>query len=468
MTPWSRGLSRRRFLHLSAGLSAGLVVAACAPAPAPTPTPVSKPTEKPAERPAPAAAQPTGKEVVKLIWTGWNPVDFWRPVADEFEKENPDIKVEYVHLPDYKKQTTMLAAGERDDVLNTRDDDLAGYADAGFIAPLDMSFPGLKEVDADTYEGNLAAMIYKGKRYGLSFYTDFHTLMYNHPKLTQAGFTEPPKNLDELKQQALTIKQKGIAEYPIYMWLQQESNFKESMYALLEASGVQIFDRDGNAISDNPQFVRLLEWLIAAFHDSKIMDLANLNTSDELTVEAFMAGKHVFQATNRYDLRKLNDPKQSKIAVEGQRVVRPMIMPGLEPESKGTTQWTRMITVNAKTPYMDQARRLQFFAGAKNKKGEYWTAKYLHAKYGLGFVYKSLASDPDIVKAEQTWGDPELFARQKATARPRQGLQAAWYSEWDNAMQAEWHKAMLKQITPKEAVANIAKKWNELKKQYGG
>jgi multiple sugar transport system substrate-binding protein len=486
--------ARRRFVGLVLGsVGAGALLAACGGAPvAPTPAPAkpaeSKPAEsKPADKPtaaAPAAPAPTkaaekpadkapsaagppaAAGQVKLIWTGWNAVDLWRPAADEFEKENPDVKVEYVQLPDYKKQTTMLAAGERDDVLNTRDDDLAGYADAGFIVPLDMSYPGVKDVDADTYEGNLAAMTYKGKRYGLSFYTDFHTLMYNYKKLDEAGFKEPPKNLNELKQQALAAKEKKIADFPIYVWFQQESNFKETMYALMESSGVQILDQNGNAPSDNPQFVKLLEWVVDGFQNAKIFDLSNLNIEDGQTMEAFMAGKHVFQATNRYDLRTMNDPKKSKIAVEGDRVVRPMVMPGTEPTSKGTTQWTRQITIHAKTPYMDQSRRLHFFAGAKNKAGAYWTAKYLHQALGLGFVYKSLANDADIIKGEKTWGDPELFAKQKETARPRQGLDAAWYSEWDNAMQAEWHKAILKQISPKEAVANTGAKWNDLKKQF--
>ncbi len=233
------------------------------------------------------------------------------------------------------------------------------------------------------------------------------------------------------------------------------------------ANGGSFLDDSDNAPTDNPTEVAVIEWLVDGFQNTKILDLSNLTMTDEDSVQLFMDGKTVFHGTNRYDLRKLNDPKQTKMAVEGQKIFRMMIMPGMK-DSQGTVSWTRSITVNAKTKYPDQARKLQFVAGAKNKDGVYWSAKNLHARFGLGFVYKSLATDPDIVKGEETWGDPPLFAKQKESARVREGTQLAWYSEWDNAMTAEWHKAFLKQQASKDSVANVAKKWNDLKKQYGG
>jgi hypothetical protein len=87
-----------------------------------------------------------------------------------------------------------------------------------------------------------------------------------------------------------------------------------------------------------------------------------------------------------------------------------MIMPGLQ-DSKGTVSWTRQCAVVKASKLQDEARKFQYFFGGKNKDGQYWTAKYLHAKYGLGFVYKSMANDPDIVKSEQIWGDPPLLAK---------------------------------------------------------
>jgi multiple sugar transport system substrate-binding protein len=450
----------------AASTSVGLL-AACVPqaAPAPAPSSAEAPAESAAEAPAEAPAAP---EKPHLIWTGWNTLEFYGPVADEFMKENPDIEVEYRQLADYKQQITLLVAGEQTDVIVTRDDDKAGFAAAGFIRPIDDQI-GVQELVDDMFEGNVRAMTYEGKLYGLPYYTDFHTIMYNSKLLEQAGFSEPPQTLDDLKEVCLELKNQGVADYPLRMWLYQESNFKEPLYALVYASKGEWVDENWNPICDQPGSIveQTLNWMVDAVNTWQIMDPANLEMTDEDVIELFQTGQTVFQGTNRYDLRALNDPEQTAQAVQDERVFKPMLMPGLEGAAgQGTIAWTRQYTINAKAVDQDAAARLQYFAGGKNAAGEYWSAKQWHERFGLGFAYKSLGSDPDIVEGENRWGDPELFAKQKETAVPRAGIDAPWYSEWDNAMQAEWHKALLGQITPSEATKAMADKWIELRDSF--
>jgi multiple sugar transport system substrate-binding protein len=447
-------LTRRAFLKAAATSSGALLLAAC----------VAPQGAAPASSGAEAQAAPDQTKP-HLIWTGWNAVEWYQPVAEEFMKENPDVEVEYRMLADYKQQITLFAAGEQTYVLVTRDDDKAGFADAGFIRAVDDEL-GVAEAKEDLYEGNLKAMTYQGSLYGLPYYTDFHTIMYNSTLLEQAGFSEPPKTLNELTEMSVAAKSAGIADYPLRMWLFQESNFKEPMYALVFGSGGEWVDENWAPICDQPGSVveQILTWMVDAF-DKGIMDPANLEMTDADIDEFLMNGQTVFQGSNRYDLRRFNDPEQTPQAVAGERVFRPMLMPGLEGPG-GTIVWTRQYTVNATAVDQAAAARLQYFAGAKNQAGEYWTAKQWHSRFGLGFAYKSLATDADIVAGEESWGDPELFAQQKETAKVRNGLEAPWYSEWDNFMQAEWHKAVLKQIPPSEATKNMADKWRELMEGY--
>lgn len=456
-----RMITRRDFLKIAAASTSAGLLAACVPQQAPpSETAAESAAESPAEK-APAPEKP------HLIWTGWNTLEFYGPVADEFMKENPDIEVEYRQLADYKQQITLLAAGEQTDVIVTRDDDKAGFAAAGFIRPIDDEL-GVQELVDDMYEGNYRAMTYEGKLYGLPYYTDFHTIMYNSKLLEQAGFSEPPQTLNELKEVSLAIKDQGIVDYPLRFWLYQESNFKEPMYALVYASKGEWVDDNWNPICDQPDSVveQTLDWMTQAVHTWEIMDPANLEMTDEDVIELFQTGHTVFQGTNRYDLRELNDPEQTAEAVEGERVFKPMLMPGFEGAGQGTIAWTRQYTINSQAVDQEAAFRLQYFAGGKNAAGEYWTAKQWHSRFGLGFAYKSLGEDPDIVEGENRWGDPELFAKQKETAVPRAGVDAPWYSEWDNLMQAEWHKAVLNQITPAEATKAMADKWNELRDSF--
>lgn len=449
-------VTRRDFLRLSAVASGIGLLTACVPAAAPATTS----TESEAAE-APAAAK------VSLIFTGWNAQEWYDPVVQEFVKENPDVEATYRMLSDYKQQITLLAAGEQCDVLVTRDDDRAGFAQAGFIRTVGEE-EGVQELTEDMYPGNLAALGSEGDLYGLPYYTDFHTIMYNSVLLEQAGFSAPPATLAELADMCVEIKNQGISEYPIGLWLYQESNFKEIMYSLVYGSEGNWIDDNLDPICQEPGSVveQIIDWTTAAINDLKIMDRANLEMADGDVDLIFMAGNSVFQSANRYDLRRFNDPEQTEIAVAGERVVKPMLMPGFEGAGLGAVTWTRQYTVNATAVDQEAAFRLQYFAGGKNAEGNYWTAKQWHSRFGLGFAYQSLATDPEIVEAENAWGDPELFSQQKATASPRKGLETAWYSEWDNFMQAEWHKAMLQQIPAAEATRNMADKWNELRASY--
>jgi multiple sugar transport system substrate-binding protein len=442
-----------RFSAIASGIG---LLTACAPAAAPATTSTEAESSE-----APAAAKPS------LIFTGWNAVEWYDPVIQEFVKENPDIDASYRMLSDYKQQITLLAAGEQCDVLVTRDDDRAGFASAGFIRTI-QDEEGVQELVDDMYPGNLAAMGSEGDLYGLPNYTDFHTLMYNSKLLEQAGFDAPPETLSELADMCVEIKNQGISEYPIGLWINQESNFKEIMYSLVYGSQGEWVDDNWDPICDKPGSVveEVINWMAAAINDLQIMDRANLEMADADVDLIFQNGNSVFQSANRYDLRRFNDPEQTPAAVAGEKVFKAMLMPGFEGAGLGAVTWTRQYTVNATAADPEAAFRLQYFAGGKNAEGEYWTAKQWHSRFGLGFAYKSLANDPDSIEGENSWGDPELFAQQKATAVPRKGLDAAWYSEWDNFMQAEWHKALLGQTTTQEATKAMADKWNELRTSY--
>ena len=452
-----RTISRRAFLRLTAAASGVGLLAACAPQAA---APAAESDADTGEAAAPAA------EIPSLIWTGWNAVEWYQPVVDEFMMENPDIHAEYTQLSDYKQQITLLAAGEQCDVIVTRDDDKAGFVDAGFIRPVGEEV-GVQELVDDMYAGNAQAVSYKGNVYGLPYYTDYNTFMYNSVLFEQAGFTETPKTLSELSDMCVEMKNQGISDYPLAFWIYQESNFKEIMYSLVYASDGEWVDENWDPICQQSGSVveETLAWMAKAFNDQEIVDRADLEMLDADVDEIFQNGGCVIKNSNRYDLRRFNDPEQTPLAVAGEQVFKSMLMPGLEGPG-GVVTWTRQHTVNATAVNQEAAFRLQYFAGGKNADGEYWTPKQWHERFGLGFAYKSMASDPDVIAAESSWGDPELFAEQKATSKARIGLDAPWYSEWDNAMQAEWHKVMLQQITPSEATQAMADKWNELRDSY--
>jgi multiple sugar transport system substrate-binding protein len=94
-----------------------------------------------------------------------------------------------------------------------------------------------------------------------------------------------------------------------------------------------------------------------------------------------------------------------------------------------------------------------------------YTAKDWYLKYGVGYAFKSLDNDPDIKEAHRKAGyDLDILSQQSNTARQRENIGATWYLEWDNFTQQQIQRALLRQVTPLQALEASAKKAQELKK----
>jgi hypothetical protein len=103
--------------------------------------------------------------------------------------------------------------------------------------------------------------------------------------------------------------------------------------------------------------------------------------------------------------------------------------------------------------------------GGKDANGQYVTAKDWYLKYGVGYAFKSMDKDPDIVAAQQQAGyEPDIRGQQYDTAKGRENIKAPWYNDWDRFTQAQIQNALLRQIKPLEALQASAKKAQDLKK----
>ncbi|MFI9276135.1 extracellular solute-binding protein [Kitasatospora sp. NPDC052896] len=133
----------------------------------------------------------------------------YQALAQKFEAANPNIKVNFVNVPfdsaQNKLQTAMGSKGAPD-VFRSDVGWTAGFAQQGFLAPLDGT-PALP--DPSAFRPNLIKQAqYQGKTYGVPQVTDTLGLLYNKALFSQAGITTPPTTWDELKADAATIKSK--------------------------------------------------------------------------------------------------------------------------------------------------------------------------------------------------------------------------------------------------------------------
>jgi multiple sugar transport system substrate-binding protein len=143
------------------------------------------------------AAQPASAEDLTLEFVVWNySLETIQDNVKKFEAANPGIKVKVTDYawPDYQDSLILRIRGDTPtDVVYGGQDWLPAWGRAGFIAPLDSVAPAetVKELTADIAGFALTDVTYKGKVYGLPYYSDTISFIYNKKILADAGIAVP-------------------------------------------------------------------------------------------------------------------------------------------------------------------------------------------------------------------------------------------------------------------------------------
>ena len=389
-----------------------------------------------------------------------------RANLDRFEQQYPDLKVEYITEPGLtyiQKMTTLLSTGAQPfDLMQVGDEPFGRWAEAGWLEPID-GFPEVAGYKRDLYPFNLEGMTYKGKLYGLPYYSDFEIFVYNNKMLRDTGFATPPATWDEVKTQALAIKKSTNMNYPMVTPLKKSFPNSFGLYwSMVYGAGGRFFDRDLNPVypDKNPVPLEALAWIVDAMNTWKILDPSSLETTNVQLADALAAGQVAFGNIAKYDLKRLNDASSSKVAGDAKMAAFPTLAKG---QRGGGYGWVRMYTITKMSTHKEQAWKLLQYVGGKDREGRYHTAKSWYLSDGLGFGYPQLAKDPEIIESTKKWGDPVLISQQAALVKTRENIKAPWFAEWDLYHQGQIQEALLKKVSLRVALRASAKKALELK-----
>lgn len=141
-------------------------------------------------------------------------------VIEEFEKENPNVKIENMPIPfDQMRQQllTMASGGNLPDVVMLNGPWPQELGSQGALEDL-YSLASNSYIE-DNWVGALEAGEYEGKLYAVPFSLTPHAFWYNKKLMEEAGLdpNKPPKTLDELEEAMEQIKNELGSEgvYPI-------------------------------------------------------------------------------------------------------------------------------------------------------------------------------------------------------------------------------------------------------------
>ncbi|GAA2769387.1 extracellular solute-binding protein [Nonomuraea dietziae] len=186
---------------------------------------------------------------------------FWGKVEKDFETANPTIDVKIDQQPwdgRQEKITTALASRKGFDLVVLGPDQIPQYAQQGTLEQLD----DVIAKDKAAYLSNaLTALTVDGKLYGVPIYQTITAPIFNKKLFAEAGVTEVPDTLEELKAAApkLAAKKVAVLDYPG----KPEVSLNQSFYPILWANGGTVFAPDGKSVAFNgPEGVQSLQYLL--------------------------------------------------------------------------------------------------------------------------------------------------------------------------------------------------------------
>lgn len=137
---------------------------------------------------------------VTLQWATWGPEHVDRQLIAAFEREYPNIKIEYIgsaYNEHHEKMKLLSAAGAGADVFSIDGYYLAEFAHIGLVHPIDDILSKESDFDLDEYfPPTLADIQYQNTMYGLPYISGPQYLMYNATDIDEAGLARPDHNWD--------------------------------------------------------------------------------------------------------------------------------------------------------------------------------------------------------------------------------------------------------------------------------
>src|SRR5512135_817984 len=408
------------------------------------------------------ASKATGPVTIHLLTmdqAGLKPAEIDQ-IAREFEAKNPDIKVvmEYVTYDAvHDKIVTGMAAkppaydASMIDVIWPDEFIKAGYL-------LDVTGRITPEMKSGIFPSAWNGVTRNGKIYGMPWLMDTKYFMYNKDMLDKAGITAPPKTWEELVDQAKTLKQKGVVEYPImWSWAQLEAVICD-FTVLLYGNGGSFLDASGKPAFNNEKGVQVLTWMKQTIDDG-LTNPSAISADENAVRDNFIAGSSAFAVNWLFQYSDSNNADISKIVGQAAFSPMPVFAAGAAEGIKSSSvDGSSSFGIMATTPHPDETWKFLVYLTSNAVQTKFsaemlpiWQADFQGD--ALKTLLGATPTNPVTVPA---------FLGQFPYANERPTV--AYYNEGSAALQLAIQEALTGVKSPKQALDDAAAKWVELAK----
>ncbi len=372
-----------------------------------------------------------------------------RPLLQEFEQQNPDIRVNMVEGPtdsnliEDLNTTAFLLGGSPYDLVYLDVAWVPKFAAAGWL--LDLSDRLSERELAAFMAGDVAGGQYKGGLYRIPWRTDAGMLYYRKDWLTQAG-VQPPETFADLTQMAQTLQ--GQQQVPWgYVWQGRQYEGLSAMFVeVLAGSGGFWVNPQTKAVGlDRPEAIAALKFLLSTLQDG-ISPPGTTTYREEDTRRLFQSGKAAFMRNWPYAWSLMNADDSP---VKGKFGIQPMVHAPQQQSAACLGGWGWGIARNSQHP--DAAWRLIQFL----------TSETVQRRYSLDAGYlptrRSLYRDPQLL-AKYPYLPQIETVLQRAALRPP----IAQYAQASDILQRYLSAALSGRVVPEAALQAAAKETRQL------
>lgn len=222
---------------------------------------------------------------------------FWTGVKDDFEKANPDIRIEWVTAPygEIMNQViNMAGGGDRVDAIFGEISWVPDFENSGLSAPIEEFLPS--SFIEDFYPQVMDSFKINGKHYGIPLYISPYVLYYNKTLFEEAGLDpfSPPTTYDEMleaaKKLSLLKDKNGNKVYAFGQTTASVPVSGSSLTAMIYNFGGSVLDDKGNLAIGNEGFKQAFTTLKELDdkgylpQNAKLKDLRNLFALGQLAM----------------------------------------------------------------------------------------------------------------------------------------------------------------------------------------
>ncbi|MGF3067155.1 ABC transporter substrate-binding protein [Facklamia sp. P12950] len=317
------------------------------------------------------------------------------------------------------------------------------FTSADWLAPIDLP-------DADAFPA-IEQFMLNDEVYAVPYANDFRIAYYNTKMYEEAGLEEPPVTWDQVMEQAKTIKDAGITEYPVSLPLGADENLTTTFFWLAYTRNGIIFNED-NTLNEEASLDALT--IIKALSDEELINPGNVNGSGMDAYRQINSGDTAFIVGPSSFVGRVNNEEESTVV--GQ--VKPILLPGVDANAERTVPFQEAVGISPNTENMEAAQTFVKWYTSEETQLELFDA--------VGALPTRLSILQQLIDEEKIKNTGAMVELAEMVESPFPNGVPEYYTEMSAEIYNTINKMVTSDLSAEEVVKELVEKVNSVVEEF--